>query len=96
MDIDKIQAEVLRDFDFNKVHKIMTLLNWTWVQYNGNRIPTVDELKLFALALVRQTVQEAKKIKQSAALSSGGFFASVAGNDIELKFVLESCLIGSD
>ena len=97
MNIDTIQTKFLQDFDFDRVHKVMEALGWTWAQHDGCRTPTVDELKLFALGLVRQAIQDSEKTKKPSDLSSGGFVARVcASGTIELQFAVETCRVRSD
>ena len=78
---------ILHCFDFEKVHKTMTLLNWKWSNLNGNvGVPSIQEIK-----------QEAERLLISAADSSneeyymacGGLEAhKFDGNFFELKFVV--------
>ena len=50
---DEVVAEVLADFDFDKVHKAMVAVEWKWGLEPG-RIPTRDELVACARGLLER------------------------------------------
>ena len=77
---DKIDRLIQR-FDFNKVHKAMTALKWTW---RDEGVPTIDSLK-----------QTARELLESAASSehgnimTGGFKAEYhKDGNFTLEFIL--------
>lgn len=78
--------EVIENFDFVKVHKVMESLNWTWV--NKNKIPSIKKMKKH----VRELYEDCKKNKLDCC-SSGGFEVSIWKEDgeeiINVKFILE-------
>lgn len=47
----KLIKEVLSNFDFEKVHKVMTFLDWTW---RYDRVPDVLELRHTAERLLKE------------------------------------------
>jgi hypothetical protein len=73
--------EVLDSFDFNKVHRVMELLGWTWA--NLDRVPTRSEL-----------VEEARRLLpeldgRPGVHGSGGLRASFKEDGtLSLKFIL--------
>ena len=65
--------EIMDWFDFDKVHKVMTLLNWEWSKTNG--VPAVGDMR----AAVRGHLKEAAK---QGFCSTGGFSAlRIDGNE---------------
>jgi hypothetical protein len=54
MDAKKLEAieDVLDYFDFDKVHKVMTCLNWTWHDTEG--VPMVGDLRKRARELLKE------------------------------------------
>ena len=94
MNIDKIQTEVLQDFDFVRVQLAMENSNWTWAQHDGARVPTAEELKVFALNLIKQVIKEAKETQDSVNIRSGGFSVTAFNSGVVgLEFVLEFCCV---
>jgi hypothetical protein len=77
-------AEIMREFDFQRVHRTMTALGWTYL--NEPTVPTVDRLRRTAKDLLRELG------KDTVQTSTGGFTAyieNVEGNDrIGLQFVV--------
>ena len=85
--------EIISEFDFIKVHKVMTLLNWTW--YNTNGVPKIGYIVLTA----RQKLIDCyDKLIISATenecwIDSGGFKAkSFKTNHGKIEFSLEFIL----
>jgi len=88
----RIAYEILRHFDFEKVHKVMVALKWEWLLgHDGGKsimgIPSVRHLQGTALELI-STCYENK----SGTVSTGGFMAFYDKKEdvIELSFNIES------
>jgi hypothetical protein len=47
--------EIIDNFNFNKVHKVMEYLDWK-VDYSNNNVPTIIELKNFARKLINEAI----------------------------------------
>lgn len=66
--------EIMEYFDFDRVHKAMVALNWTWFDVGA---PTIDDLKRQARRLLDEV---ASKIENSDEgqfyIATGGFKAS--------------------
>ena len=73
---------IMQEFDFDRVHLTMNLLNWTW----QGSIPSIDELKNTAEVLLIRAYKEKNFI------STGGFEAHYdkKRKDFTLKFVVAS------
>ena len=92
--------EIIENFDFEKCHIAMTLLNWKWAQIGGARVPTIQELKDSAKQRLINAMDEIKTTEYKMGLdspfivSSGGLKASVFKNRYnhitfaKLEFVL--------
>ena len=48
--------KMINNFDFEKVHKVMSFLDWRW--YPLNVVPSIDELKKQARELLEQICVE--------------------------------------
>lgn len=74
----------LKHFNFEKVHKIMETLNWTWVSA-GDKVPSVDFLKETAKKYLYDVLND----KEYHVVGSGGFEASYIDGVLALRFVAE-------
>ena len=80
---------ILNHFDFNKVKKIMGVLNWKWAS-SKNGVPDIDEIKGLATRLLIDACVEKQNI------STGGFRAVYDDNGdgdpyVGLEFIVEEC-----
>lgn len=68
--------KIIENFDFDKVHKVMQHLNWTW-NFEKNP-PTVEQLKKTAATNLKSccSILNGKDGKKRYNCSSGGFVAS--------------------
>ncbi len=94
-DVEKSINYVIDNFDFEKVHKVMTALNWEW---DGVGIPSVDELKFVAKDRLESSYNGLITFELDEFNSVGGGFIATCcygADDIdrhyfELSFVIES------
>lgn len=63
---------VLANFDYERVHKVMVLLNWKWASVDGDGIPTLDQIKEMARRVVYEMLEN-----KSGHLSTCGFTAEI-------------------
>jgi hypothetical protein len=75
--------DIMNDFDFDKVRKVMVVLNWHWSQVE--QTPTVDEMKRTARRLLRDLCEN----DEIDFVSTGGFEASKRDGGLELRFIAE-------
>lgn len=69
---------VLDDFDFERVHMVMTALDWKWDRLNA--VPTIEQMRGRAGYLLNQ-------VKNShESFESGGFVAESCGSCLTLYF----------
>jgi hypothetical protein len=93
---EEILDDVMDQFDFDKVHRVMEFMDWVWVTTDGHstEVPSISRLKQAARKHLRRAF--AKNIT----IGSGGLEASYVppapewkGEDpyglLELRFVLE-------
>lgn len=88
-------ANVMENFDFYKVHKVMELLQWVWItcgEDGNSAVPTVGQMKAEANRLLIEAAYE------KTIISCGGFKAvyEATGPDdkdpyIGLEFIVEDC-----
>jgi len=76
---EKIE-EILENFNFEKVHKVMTFLNWTW---SGEKVPTSYHLRDEARRLLNEIIKRPEPY-----IETGGFRAEKDGKTLRLIFVL--------
>ena len=91
-------ASILEDFDFEKVHKVMQMLDWKWATTFKKddtgfqliaTVPSVVQIKVQALELLSDAWDK------KASMSTGGLVAKYGINEMEepsltLSFELES------
>ncbi len=83
--------ELLDNFDFIKVHKVMDFMNWGWADPNNNySIPKISDLKNCAEKLLKDVISQGLKEKQDWFCATGGFEAefNYKRKNFSLKFVL--------
>ena len=87
--IDVQIEEIMYRFDWAKVHRTMTLLDWQWAA-SGTGVPTVGEIMVGAHKLMEAAVAGYKAEEQWTYAKSGGFavriYKSTDGPLIELAF----------
>ena len=111
MNINKKEQElidkVLKEFDFNQVHKTMRLLRWEWISPFGYEVPSLEKIKNSANNRIEGAIECSKKVKFKNKdieyfSSSGGFKASVWKNiygqitNVQLQFILTEWQAGED
>lgn len=85
--------DIMDNFDFDEVHKAMTLLGWRWyVPKNRSfEIPTINEIKRRARSLLEDAYNSDKDLYSTA---TGGFEATKTVEDdsinLSLSFVVAS------
>jgi hypothetical protein len=70
--------ETMNWFDFNKVHKVMTFLNWKWA---GEGVPETPIMRQRVREYMKELYAKAAKQKKfNSFLSSGGFMVKYVKN----------------
>lgn len=77
--------DVMRNFDFVRVQKVMVFLNWCWRFDDSSRVPTVRELEETAQRLLVSLATD----EQLVSAATGGFKAQRVGDVFSLSFVIE-------
>ena len=80
---EQLINNVMADFDFERVQKVMSLLNWKY--HNG--VPTVFELKKFAQSLLESVLRAPQKYDS---VYSGGFFVQFdrLAHTLSMQFII--------
>lgn len=77
---------VMEEFNFEKIHSVMTHQQMKWNFGGGDkRIPTIEELKHNAELQLRKAMAN-----ELGYFSLGGFEASFENNILQLRFILET------
>lgn len=90
-DVDAKIKSILNHFDFNRVKKVMDVLNWKWASScSKNGVPGIDEIRGLANRLLIDACIEKTNI------STGGFRAVYDDNGdgdpyVGLEFIVEEC-----
>ena len=84
LDVDEHINTIIKEFDFEKVHKVMTFLNWTWAFSTGGA-PSIRELKRES----RKLLKEAAGLTNVGFVSTGGLLAFRWYDSLQLIFQLE-------
>lgn len=85
--IEQMVTEVMENFDFFKVHKVMTRLDWHWVTtYGETAVPSLFRLMNVAENLLRETADHYGDKEFYA--STGGLMASLEDGVLTLQFIL--------
>lgn len=87
---------IMREFDFEKVHGVMTFLGWKWWGAGGHNqfnVPTIDEIKASSLYLLNEIWElPIDPESQINTLGSGGIMAERLNYDglkmLSLRFEL--------
>jgi len=75
---------IIEKFDFEKVNKIMTILDWRWVNNNMElSIPTSYELKEESIRILNDVYDS-----DMYSVSTGGLKASKFEDHLELEFII--------
>ena len=79
---------IMEAFDFNRVHEVMTALDWQWGMATGPQlaVPSVSDLKAKALELLNQAWLEGDS---GTVECSGGFQAWRQDGGMVLQFVVD-------
>ncbi len=94
---DALMDECIDNFDFEKVHKVMVMLQWQWVEKDGSTfsIPDIPRMKACARARLRSAYKVWKQRGgDGATTGSGGFEATYGAPEGDnchafyLRFVL--------
>ena len=86
--------EIVKEFDWIKVHNTMTVLKWNWVTAETNNgVPTIGDLMVTSVRLLQQAYDGAMKEKKTYHASTGGFKATAHVGEgelwnLELEFIL--------
>ena len=75
--------EILDEFDFEKVHRTMKALDWTW--YGSDGVPSIGDLRRAA----RELLQELLKHNHYC-VGTGGLFAYRMADTVGLRFEVAS------
>ena len=75
--------QLLEKYNFENVHKVMTMLNWTWA---GKGVPTIEDMKGTVAYLFNELMRNKKNPTYA---STGGFHLELKGDYLTLTFQLE-------
>ena len=87
--IERMIADIMEDFDFEKVRNVMMYLDWKWDVVNGEMtVPSIYRMTRQAERLLRDAAKYYGK-KDRYTISTGGFTATLYEDTLGLSFELE-------
>jgi hypothetical protein len=85
--------EIISNFNWDRVHRTMELLNWTWVySQTESGVPSIGELFIQARKMLYDVISLAEREKNDCVISTGGFMA-LAHYDANYKQICNLQLI---
>jgi hypothetical protein len=70
--------EIMDNFDFSKVQKVMELIDWKWGIHPNNYVPNEAELRSSARSLIKNCIKALSEFNTDRAFSAcGGFVVEV-------------------
>ena len=76
--------EILDEFDFEKVHRVMVALDWKW--HGSPDVPSIADLRRMARSLLQHVVES----KGLHSVGTGGFTAFMHYGVLGLRFEVSS------
>ena len=69
--------DIMNNFDFEKVHRVMTVLDWKWalVDSEHTAVPDIQHLRDTARNMLTECASRARKVSGQFNIGSGGFHA---------------------
>ena len=83
---DEMISEIAKWFDWEKVKKVMDVLDWRWGQ--EKEIPTIGQIIVTATELLKQCYDEGIKGGYYC-IGTGGFRATYQESYLMLEFIVE-------
>lgn len=85
--------DIIENFNWERVHITMEVLNWTWHDSEG-KVPTIGMLFRCATGLLHTAFDGAESEKSDYSVGTGGFYARAIVDDttkeiIELRLAFE-------
>jgi len=78
--------EVMDNFDFERVHRVMTFLDWKW-HSSEMSVPTIPDMRVQVRRLIRDAIN-LYATGRDATIGTGGFSVTVDGG-IHVQFILD-------
>lgn len=85
---DNLINEVIKEFDFERVDRVMRMLNWEWAAWGDKKfIPGIYGLISEAVRLMKEVLENDDGNFRS--ISCGGFRSTFDGEYLTLEFIVE-------
>lgn len=91
----KMINDIMRHFDFTKVHTVMCLMEWKWYIDNEMRVPDVVYIKDTAIHLLKAVTENFGDGKFHMECRGGLMAALEADGLLSLQFILEEMSLDS-
>lgn len=95
MNRSKAINDIVEHFNWDRVHKAMVALDWTWHD-SGGEAPSLGALFKCAIDLLHRAYDGAEENQNDYTVATGGFYARAFVDEetkevIELKLAFELC-----
>lgn len=91
--MDKRIANVLKEFNFLKVHRVMEAVEWKWFDqtYEEDPCPSIGDIVVAATSLCEQTLQSYDNgVNKHHTRANGGLEAYMVEDQLCLRFIVEN------
>jgi hypothetical protein len=86
MDKNKAIENILENLDFDKIHKVMTFLDWKW--FESEEVPTIGKIVTNVQKHLSRTIDEALEAREDKTIKTGGFaYYATLDDKKELDYV---------
>jgi len=90
----KQKKQLMKEFDFKKIHEVMTFLNWTWYFED---VPSIEDLKnrveeLSNECIARYVNRKYKYGSDRMYVATGGFIVDIWRDQLWISFKLEDAI----
>ena len=66
--------DIVDNFDYERVHKVMVSLDWQWSTEEGNRVPHINQLRKTSRKMLTETAQKTlTSDSKEFIIGTGGF-----------------------
>ena len=69
--------DIMNNFDFDKVHRVMTVLDWRWALADSEHtaVPDIQQIRDTARNMLTECTSRARKVSGQFTIGSGGLYA---------------------
>lgn len=78
---------IVSNFDYERVHKTMEALGWTWFHSSTEtKVPSIGEIVISSIELMEELLSD--KYKGSKSIGTGGLYVRLEDDVLSLEFIV--------